>query len=212
MCSSESTSNIFHVLALSEARFQDGRVLTMWAWSNKNSGVVRFIYLTRTARMCLDSILMDPRIERKRSSRHRSPVAVLEEPDKPREEEPLRVVLKYPRTAKRVRGGVLKECLQLETADQVLETLLQINESLYCRILDDWKQSMVWFKKLWKKHRSSVSVCSVIVHLISKLLPLATCTPHVSNSEEFVLSFARHGMVCIKCITFDSPFFTFSSS
>ena len=87
----------------------------------------------------------------------------------------------------------MTDCLQLETEEQVLEGLLLINESVYPRILDDWKQGVVYLRKLWKKHQSNVSVCSVIIHLLSKLLPLVTCSSHASSSEEFLLSLVHHG-------------------
>ena len=136
-------------------------------------------------------------MERKRTASQRSTATTAEEVDKSREEEPLRAVLKHPRTSKRARGGVLKECLQLETADQVLENLLHINESMHTRMLDDWKQTVACLKKLWKKYRSSASVCSVIIHLVSKLLPSVTPTSNVTNSEEFIVSLVHHGITLL---------------
>lgn len=148
------------------------------------------------------------KMERKRSASQRAAGSSgrTEEAGKEREEEPLCLVLKFPRGSKRVRGGaILKECLQLETEEQVLEGLLQINESVYPRILDDWKQGVAYIRKLWKKHQSSVAVCSVIIHLLSKLLPLITCSSHVSSSIEFLLSLVHHGTCRVYTCLLTSP-------
>ena len=187
LCSSESTSSI---------AFLFSPVHTAMGVVNKRRSQVLIVAHHTCGKM-----------ERKRTSTQRSTATTADEVDKPREEESLRTLLKHPRTSKRARGGVLKECLQLETADQVLENLLHVNESVHSRMLEDWKQTFACFKKLWKKYRSSMSVCSVIIHLVSKLLPSVTPISNVTNSEEFILSLVHHGMVMLLLLHFTPSFF-----
>ena len=115
---------------------------------------------------------MEPR---KRTASQRATGSKTETSDSKQEEEPLRVVLKLPVSSKRIKAAsVFADCLQLETAEYVLETLLMIGDAVYPQLVEDWDKGMVQLKKLWNKYSDNFSIGSVLLKLLSRLLPLAT--------------------------------------
>ena len=130
----------------------------------------------------------------KRSSSQRPSSFVKTSTEKDEEGSQLKLVLKLPITDKKAREvSILEECLASETADIVLENLLQINDSVYPSILDNWEIVLKTIKELWQKYQSNSTVCSVIVNILTKLLPHVTCLSR--DHHNFLLSLLNHGML-----------------
>ena len=130
----------------------------------------------------------------KRSSSQRPSSFVKTSTEKDEEGSQLKLVLKLPITDKKAREvSILEECLASETADIVLENLLQINDSVYPSILDNWEIVLKAIKELWQKYQSNSTICSVIVNILTKLLPHVTCLSR--DHHNFLLSLLNHGML-----------------
>lgn len=104
---------------------------------------------------------------------------------------PLKIALKPP-TPDVKSAAIFEECLNLETVDCTVKTLLQLNDSVYPRILEDWGRSGEGIQKLWTKYCEDTSVCSILINIMTKLLP------HVKDISQdhqtFLLSLINHGM------------------
>lgn len=85
---------------------------------------------------------------------------------------------------------LLEEANNCEEAETVLETLLQIEESVYPRILAALDDVLVLIKRIWQTHRSNIEICSVIVNMLGKLLPLVTCLSH--DQQTYLASLIEH--------------------
>ena len=130
----------------------------------------------------------------KRSSSQRPSSFVKTSTEKDEEGSQLKLVLKLPVTDKKAREvSIFEECLASETADIVLENLLQINDSVYPSILDNWEIVLKAIKELWQKYQSNSTICSVIVNILTKLLPHVTCLSR--DHHNFLLSLLNHGML-----------------
>ena len=128
---------------------------------------------------------MEPR---KRTASQRATGSKTETSDSKQEEEPLRVVLKLPVSSKRLKGSsVFSDCLQLETPEYVLEMLLMINDATYPQMIEDWDKEMTQLKKLWNKYSDNVAIGSVLLKLLSRLLPLVTSSLS-RDTRAFLLS------------------------
>lgn len=127
----------------------------------------------------------------KRSSSQRPSSFVKTSTEKDEEGSQLKLVLKLPVTDKKAREvSIFEECLASETADIVLEILLQINDSVYPSILDNWEIVLKAIKELWQKYQSNSTICSVIVNILTKLLPHVTCLSR--DHHNFLLSLLNH--------------------
>ena len=130
----------------------------------------------------------------KRSSSQRPSSFVKTSTEKDEEGSQLKLVLKLPITDKKAREvSILEECLASETADIVLENLLQINDSVYPSILDNWEIVLKAIKELWQKYQNNSTICSVIVNILTKLLPHVTCLSR--DHHNFLLSLLNHGIL-----------------
>ena len=97
--------------------------------------------------------------------------------------------------------SLLEGVLELETSDEVLEQLLQINgrsDSVLSRAGEaDMTSSLKVIGKLWKKQESSILVCSVLVRTLvlvaRRVKECATETGLHGNVQSLSLSMAEHG-------------------
>ena len=125
---------------------------------------------------------------RKRAASQRATGSKTETLDSKQEDEPLRVVLKLPVSSKRLKASsVFSDCLQLETPEYVLETLLMISDAMHPQLIEDWDKGMAQFKKLWNKYSDNFSIGSVLLKLLSRLLPLVTSSLS-RDTQAFLLS------------------------
>ena len=130
-------------------------------------------------------------MSKKRTASQRVPAIV--ETKQETAQKPLKLVLKPPPEAKRARlSSLLEQCLHSETADQVLEHLLQINETQFPLLVENLEQSIGRLKQLWRVHESNAPICSVVARLTAELALRADSLP--SDLREFVLSLIKHGM------------------
>ena len=98
-------------------------------------------------------------------------------------------------------SSLLDAVLELETQDEVLEQLLQINEqneAVLSRAGEaDMTSSVKAIGKLWKKHESSVPVCSVLVRTLVLVARRGKEFAHETGLHGSVqtlsLSMAEHG-------------------
>jgi len=131
-------------------------------------------------------------MERKRTSSQRK-TTVLEEG----EQKSLKLVLKVPKHAlgfKKPRSAsLLEECVHLETADQVLDQLLQISESHMPSIAEELDKSIDLLQQMWRLWNTDVPVCSVLVHHLVQLAIAAGQLP--ACVQEFALQLIEHGTV-----------------
>lgn len=132
---------------------------------------------------------------RKRTVSQRQAGSRTEIIDGKQEEEPLRVVLKLPVASKKVKGSIFSDCMHLETAEYVLETLLMINETTYPQLIEDWDKGMAHLKKLWSKYSNNIAIGSVLLKLLSRLLPLVTSSIS-RDTQTFLLSLVNNGEGC----------------
>ena len=129
-------------------------------------------------------------MERKRKASQKQSTVVEEEG----EPKSLKLVLKVPKQAelKKPRPtSLLEDCVQLETADEVLDQLLQISESHLQMLAETLDESVDIFQRMWKMWQSDVPICSVLVRHLAQLAVAARQLPVCV--QEFALSLIEHG-------------------
>ena len=128
-------------------------------------------------------------MERKRKASQKQSTVVEEG-----EPKSLKLVLKVPKQAglkKPTPASLLEDCVQLETADEVLDQLLQISESHLQMLAETCDNSVDILQRMWEKWRTDVPVCSLLVHHLAQLAVAARQLPMCV--QEFALSLMEHG-------------------
>ena len=102
-------------------------------------------------------------------------------------------------------SSLLEGLLELETADDVLEQLLQVNNERSESVLgrageEDMTSSLKLIGKLWNKLESSVTVCSVLVRTLVLVARKAKEYTNLHGSmQTLALSMVEHGWLIHAC-------------
>ncbi len=94
------------------------------------------------------------------------------------------------------RSSPLEECAQLETSEDIVKHLLTINDSHLPDLLGTFSESVRLLRDLWRAHRGSVAICSVVTRLLSCLVVQSDSLPQHLN--DFILSLPEHGVFTCK--------------
>ena len=94
-------------------------------------------------------------------------------------------------------AAIFGECLNLETADYVVKTLLQLNDSVYPRILEEWSKAMEGIQKLWSKYSDHTPIRCILINVMTKLLPQVESLSQ--DQQTFLLSLINHGKYLKVC-------------
>ena len=133
---------------------------------------------------------------RKRTVTERIPPSAVVVEDEEEVQRPLKLALKL--SVPDIKSAaIFEECLNLETTEYVVKTLLQLNDSVYPRILEDWKKGLEGIQKLWHKHSDHASICYILINVLMKLLPQIDDLSH--DHQTFLLSLINHGM-CVNYV------------
>lgn len=82
---------------------------------------------------------------------------------------------------------LIQESLSLDDEESVIENLLLIDTST---AVPSFYEVMELIKQLWKKYQNKLTVCTIIINLLTKLLPLITNLSH--DHQMFVSSLIAH--------------------
>ena len=135
---------------------------------------------------------------RKRAASQRPSTAVETQEDGPSQKR-AKLVLKPPPQLSSKRPQLtssLEDCLDLETAEEVLGHLLELNESSISSMTGELDASLQVFQKLWRTYESHVTICSVVTHLLGRLVARVLEGGRKELPEAlqlFLLSTVEHG-------------------
>ena len=136
------------------------------------------------------------RVSKKRS-RGVATLEVKREEDKEELEEEEDLILKLKPAKKDLKDPLqlLEEACSAEEEDHVLETLLQLEDSVYSRVLPSLDEALTLIKRIWKSRQNNIEICGVLVNTLCRLLPLVTCLSR--DQQHQIVSLIEHRKILI---------------